>query len=323
MRRDHKKGVLFPALAVLLLAVLAFVLTGCGGKSSGKLKVVATIFPLYDWTAQVLGDADADLILLQDTGVDRHSYQPTAAEMGHIASCDVFIYVGGASDVWVQDALKNQTNSGRIAIDLMDVLGEAALQEEHKEGMQEEHDHEEDDEADEHIWLSLKNARLCTEAIRDALKKAAPELADAFETNCAAYIAKLDALRAEYEAAAASANIRTLLFGDRFPFLYMTEELGLDYYAAFSGCSADTEASFDTVIFLAGKLDELGLKVVLQTENGDPKLARTIIESSQSKNQTILTMDSLQSVTKQRVQEGASYLKIMEENLAVLKEALK
>ena len=310
------------ALAFLLL------LSACGAGEKKQYKVVTTIFPLYDWAGQVLGeDSDTELILLQDSGVDLHSYQPTAADMAHIAGCDLFIYVGGESDEWVEEALKNKSNSKRIELNLMETLGDRLLEEEHKEGMQEqeEHEHEEaeEEEMDEHIWLSLKNAGLCTEAIRDALMQVNASRAQAYEASTAAFTGRLSELKKAYEAAAAGAVTRTLLFGDRFPFRYLTEELGLDYYAAFSGCSAETEASFETVIFLAKKLDELGLKVVLQTENGTGKLAQTIIDSSEGKNQRILQMDSLQSVTRQRIQEGASYLGIMEQNLEVLKEALK
>ena len=323
------------ALSLLLALLLLLPLSACGSGEKKNIKVVTTIFPLYDWVRNLWpGDGkETECVLLQDSGVDLHSYQPTVSDMGQIAACDLFIYVGGESDEWVEDALKNQTNPKRICLNLLDILGDAALEEEHKEGMQEDHEHESEEhesgeheheeEKDEHIWLSLKNAALCCQAIRDALKQLVPEQAEALEKDCASYVQKLEALQKEYETAAAGAATKTLLFGDRFPFRYMTADLGLDYYAAFVGCSAETEASFETVIFLAKKLDELGLKTVLRTEGGNQKLAQTIIDASEGKSQKVLVLNSLQSVTGEAVKQGASYLGIMQENLEVLKEALK
>ena len=331
--KKSKRGLRPPIikwLFFLLLLGMLPLLSACGAQPGAKkLRIVTTTFPLYDWARNVVGDAaDVELSFLQDTGVDLHSYQPTAEDMVKIASCDLFIYVGGASDGWVADALKNSKNDGRRALDLMEILGEKALAEEEKEGMQaEEHEghgaaHGEE-ERDEHVWLSLKNASLFTGKIADALAELAPEKKETFLSNAAAYQAKLDALQQEYEAAAAAARTKTLLFGDRFPFLYLTKELGLDYYAAFQGCSAESEASFETIVFLAGKADELGLKVILKTESGDGKLAETVRQTSKAQDQTILAMDSLQSVTKARAAEGVTYLSVMEKNLEVLKEALK
>ena len=330
MKKNHKDrlcrrlGILFGSLLFLSL-----LLAGCGSeKKTGGLKIVTTSFPLYDWARNVAWpDTDAELIFLQDTGVDLHSYQPTAQDIVKIASCDLFIYVGGESDEWVEDALKSGTNPQRRCLDLMEILGEKALEEEEKEGMQEEEhglgEEEEEAERDEHVWLSLQNASLFTGKIAEALSALDPAHQETYRRNAAAYQQKLDALQKEYEAAAASAGTKTLLFGDRFPFLYLTKELGLDYYAAFKGCSAESEASFETIVFLAGKADELGIKVILKTESGDGKLAETIRQTSKAKDQTILTLDSLQSVTKAKAEAGASYLGAMQSNLEVLKEALK
>ena len=331
--KKNNRGFRPPIIRWLSGALVAAVLlahTACGGSGeSRKLRIVTTIFPLYDWARNVAGEsADVEVSFLQDTGVDLHSYQPTAADMVKIASCDLFIYVGGESDRWVGDALKGGTNEKRRCLNLMEILGEAALEEEEKEGMEEEHGNggeagEEETERDEHVWLSVKNASLFTAKIAEALAEIAPDRKDAFRANAAAYQAKLDALWQDYEAAAGAANTRTLLFGDRFPFLYLTKQLGLDSYAAFRGCSAESDASFETIDFLAGKADELGLKIILKTESGDGKLAETIRQASRAKDQTILTLDSLQSVTRARADAGASYLQAMQSNLEVLKEAMK
>ncbi len=341
---------------ILCLSLLLGVLTGCGAASAAnggesadkkKLSVVTTIFPEYDWARQILGDkADGvDLTLLLDNGADLHSYQPTADDMVKISDCDLFIYVGGESDEWVEDALAGAANKDMLVIDLLDVLGDAVKEEEVVEGMQgedeEEHDHEHEEEHDhdheehehhheegeieydEHVWLSLKNAVVLCNAIAGALGKLDAENAGVYAANASAYISKLNALDGQYAAAVDASRVRTVLFGDRFPFRYLVDDYGLDYYAAFVGCSAETEASFETVVFLANKVDELGLNTVLTIESGDGKIARTIIENTSAKSAQILKLDSMQSTTAQNIADGATYLGAMEENLTVLQQALQ
>ena len=290
-----------------------------------KLSVVTTIFPEYDWVMNVLGDnpADAEVTLLLDNGVDLHSFQPSADDILTISTCDMFVYVGGESDAWVDDALKEALNKDMVVINLMDILGDSVKEEEVVEGMQEEGEEEDETEYDEHVWLSLKNASLFVAEIADALGKKDTQHADAFKTNAAAYTDKLTSLDKQYQSAADSAKAKTLLFGDRFPFRYLTDDYKLDYYAAFSGCSAETEASFETIIFLADKVDELGLKTIMQIESSDGSIAKTIRDNTKSKDQEILTLNSMQSVTQKQLSDGETYLNIMQSNLEVLKKALE
>ena len=373
-------------VSLLLIAMLMVgSLSGCGSKAadSDKLQIVTTIYPEYDWVMEILGDkaSDAEVTLLLDDGVDLHSYQPTAEDILKISTCDVFIYVGGESDEWVEDALQEATNKDMIVINLMESLGDSAKEEEVVEGMEghdhdedaEEHDHDEDateDEAehehdedaeeehdhdedaeeheheegeeheheegeeheheheegeveyDEHVWLSLKNAAALTQVISDAIQKADSANADAYKSNTEAYIAKLNELDEAYAEAVSEASTNTVLFGDRFPFRYMVDDYNLDYYAAFVGCSSETEASFETITFLAGKVDELSLNAVLTIETSDQSIAKTIVENTESKDQKILTLDSMQSTTADDIKDGVTYLSIMESNLEVLKEAL-
>lgn len=317
-------------LALLLaLWIPAAVLSGCAPQddsaASNKLNIVTTIFPAYDWVREILGDETdrTEITTLLDSGVDLHSYQPTVDDIVKISDCDLFLYVGGESDGWVDDALKNAPNKERKVIRLLDVLGDSAKAEETVAGMQEEeHDHEEEAEYDEHIWLSLKNAQMLVAAISKALQESDPARKDTYAANAAAYVEKLSALDGEYRAAVDSGKYKTLLFGDRFPFRYLADDYGLDYYAAFPGCSAETEASFETVSFLAGKMDALGLPCVLTIEGTQHKIAETVVQNTAQKNQQILTMDSMQAVTANDAASGVSYLSIMEKNLSVLKKAL-
>lgn len=317
-------------LALLLaLWIPAAVLSGCAPQddsaASNKLNIVTTIFPTYDWVREILGaETDrAEITMLLDSGVDLHSYQPTVDDIVKISDCDLFLYVGGESDGWVDDALKNAPNKDRKVIRLLDVLGDSAKAEETVEGMQEEeHDQEEEAEYDEHIWLSLKNAQVLVAAISETLQETDPARKDTYAANAAAYAEKLSALDGEYRAAVDSGKYKTLLFGDRFPFRYLADDYGLDYYAAFPGCSAETEASFETVSFLAGKMDALGLPCVLTIEGTQHKIAETIVQNTAQKNQQVLTMDSMQAVTANDAASGVSYLSIMEKNLSVLKKAL-
>ena len=314
-----------------------------------KLSVVTTIFPEYDWVRQIAGDNmdNIELTMLLDNGVDLHSYQPTVDDIVKISECDMFIYVGGESDEWVEDALQEAVNKDMAVVNLLEVLGDAVKEEEVVEGMQEEddhdhededHDHEDEDhdheehehhheegeiEYDEHVWLSLRNTVVLCQEIADQLGVIDPANKDAYAANAAAYIDKLNALDAQYEAAVSAASVKTVLFGDRFPFRYLVDDYGLDYYAAFVGCSAETEASFETIVFLANKVDELGLGTVLTIESADGKIAQTIVQNTAAKSAQILQMDSMQSTTSQDVKNGKTYLSAMEGNLEVLKQALQ
>ena len=498
---------------VLALAMAVSLFTGCGKKNnaetgesdSNKLSVVTTIFPEYDWVREILGGKaeSTDLTMLLDNGVDLHSYQPTADDIVKISDCDLFIYVGGESDEWVKNVLKNAVNKKMKVINLLEMLGDSVKMEEIVEGMQEDgHDHghshdeqltendiedrtlsdfagawkslhpfllngdldrfcehraEEDEdssttkdtyfekykaswqcdaekisingdtitftyadgktvsaeyiyagyqpkrndegkirsvryqfettsadapkyvqfndhghepgeaehfhiyfgndgfdalmsaktnpffvkdalsvedildelmghdhgeEKDEHVWLSLKNAQTLCVTLADALCAIDPDNKNTYIANAAAYRDKLAALDADYKATVDGAAHKTVLFGDRFPFRYLVDDYGLRYYAAFAGCSAETEASFETVSFLAKKVDELGLPCVLTIEGAQHRIAETIVQNTAGKNQKVLTMDSMQSTTSKDVANGTTYLSVMEKNLSVLKEAL-
>ncbi len=319
-------------LVLFLVLTMAVSLTACGAgyfsdlSNDDEISVVTTIFPLYDWTKQVLGEeTEAELTFLLSTGVDLHSYQPTAADLLKLATCDLFIYVGGESDEWAEDALSEAANPNMIALNLMDVLGEDLAEEELVEGMEGEAEEEDADEIeyDEHIWLSLKNAEKLVQAISDAVAEVDPENAETYAANALNYVNQISDLDAEYETAVAAGEKDTILFGDRFPFRYLTDDYDLNYYAAFSGCSAETEASFETVVFLADKVDALNLPAVLTIENSDGRIAQTIVENTETKDQAILAMDSMQGTTGRDAAEGAAYLDIMRENLAVLRQALQ
>ena len=321
--------------AVLAVLIVVLMLAGCNqntpdNNDTKKLSIVTTVFPVYDWVKNVLGDADVELEMLLDTGVDLHSFQPTADDIVKISSCDMFIYVGGESDEWVDGALSKKLNENMTVINLIDVLGEnvkteeivEGMEAEHEEAESEEHDHAEGPEYDEHIWLSLKNAAVLVNAIKDAVIKLDSANEAKYTANAEAYINNLNALDAEYEKAVGEANVKTLVFGDRFPFRYMTDDYGLEYFAAFAGCSAESEASFETIAFLASKVDELNLKSVLAIEGTDHRIAETVVSTTRNKDAAVLSLNSMQSVTAADVESGATYLGIAKDNLEVLKQAL-
>ena len=313
----------------LCLCLLAGAFSGCAyapkEAPDDTLRVVTTIFPVYDWTRNILGSREnVELTLLLDNRVDLHSFQPTAEDIVKIAECDLFIYVGGESDDWVDDALRETENENRIAVRLMDGLGGALKLEETVEGMQvDEAEDEEAAEYDEHIWLSLRNAAELCPMIASALGKADPEHKDLYLENSNAYCGKLHLLSTAYHAAVDNGYQDTLLFGDRFPFRYLVEDYGLNYYAAFSGCSAETEASFETILFLANKVNELGLTTILALDGGDGEIARTVRDTASASGIVIRYLDSMQGTTVADAAAGMTYLSIMEENLNVLREALK
>ena len=193
----------------------------------------------------------------------------------------------------------------------------------HEEDHDHHHDHEHEEELDEHVWLSLNNTMIICDKITESLKKLDKANADTYQANADAYKEKLTVLDTQYRSVVNEATVKTLLFGDRFPFRYLTDDYNLTYYAAFTGCSAETEASFETVIFLAGKVDELNLTSILTIESSDKKIAETIKNNTDSKDQKILTLNSLQGITSEDIKNGVTYLSVMTDNLEVLKNALK
>ena len=322
-------------LICLLVMVFAMCLL-CSCKDSQEKKddkeqepvhIVTTVFPEYDWVQSIIASnpGEMEVTLLVDNGVDLHSYQPSVDDIIKISTCDLFIYVGGESDKWVSDALAQTSNKNRTVIRLLDVLGDAVREEEEVEGMQQEPEKEagkDGPEYDEHVWLSLKNASKIVDKISECLQKLDEKNAAHYKENANIYKEKLNTLDAEYMALTKDAPIKTLLFGDRFPFRYLTEDYGLSYYAAFPGCSAETEASFNTITFLSEKLNGLSLPAVLTLENSDAEIAETIVKTSGREDVKILALDSLQSVTSKDIKDGETYLSLMKDNLEVLKTAL-
>lgn len=324
----------------LAMAVAAAGLTGCGASresdtaavtgganTSGKLSVVCTIFPEYDWVKQVMGDHadEANVTYLLSSGTDLHNYQPTASDIMSISSCDIFIHVGGESDKWVEDALDEAVNKDMQVIDLMELLGDSAKEEEIKEGMEaeeEEEDGGDEVEYDEHVWLSLKNAKVVCSAISEALSKADPDNAEDYSSSLDDYTKKLDDMDESFRAVTENAENKTLIFGDRFPFRYLFDDYGLDYYAAFVGCSAESEASFSTISFLSDKLNELECDTIFTIENSDKSIAEAVIRNSDRKDCTVAELNSIQSVSMNDVNSGVTYLSLMQQNCDVLAEYL-
>lgn len=333
--------------SIFCICLLMGTLSACGSNKATEqslkdkeLKIVTSVFPIYDWTTQILGERTEQIeveLLIKD-GSDMHSYQPTVADIANISSADMFFYVGGASDFWVEEALANVKNSNCYALNLVELLQDNLKTEEYVEGMQTSHIHENEDEIhreqeaeehkeehseyDEHIWLSLDYAEEVCEKIVEILTEFDTEHKDVYLANWESYKEKLENLDEAYETAVENADYDTLVFGDRFPFRYLVDEYDLSYYAAFPGCSAETEASFEVIRFLAEKTEELQVPAVLYIDGSDGKIAQTIVENTKSKNQEVLQLNSLQSVKKKDIEAGTTYLSLMEENLQVLKQAL-
>ena len=318
--------------AAVTAAVLSCSFTGCsqGMLSSApeKIDVICTTFSEYDWTRQIVGDSkNVEITYLLGNGVDLHNYQPSAEDIMKISDCDMFVYVGGESDKWVDDALREARNKDMQVVKLLESIGDFAKEEEIKEGMEAEEEEEEEGEEegpeyDEHVWLSLRYAEICCDDICNALCKLDSAGAEGYKANLAAYNAELDALDSEYTDMADNAKVKTIVFGDRFPFRYLVDDYGIDYYAAFVGCSAETEASFETIVGLANKIDELGIDTVFTIENSDPSIAQAVIDNSQNKDRSIETLNSIQSVTADTVSSGVTYISIMRQNLETLRKVL-
>ena len=336
------------SLALALLLTVTLILTsGCaqsdinGQYNKNPSKVILCAgFSEYDWTRNVLGDnpAGIELRLLNTSGVDMHSYQPSVSDMVQIADCDLLIYTGGISEFWIDKATASSKKDSISVLSLMEyfeknpALFPAYEQEEHDHSHGHEHEHEDEDanlhgheheeEVDEHIWLSLKMAPVFCEKIADAVSQLDPANEDLYKQNLTSYQAQLKALDAEFEEAVSRASGDVLLFADRFPFLYLSQDYGIHCHAAFPGCSAETEASFETIIDLADDLITDGLSHIVILKNSKKNLAETIIRASEKQDVRICELDSLQSVTSEDIDGGFTYLNAMKQNKEVISECL-
>lgn len=324
---------------VLALGIVICLFAGCSGNTDSetatatetdcKLNIVCTMFPMYDWVQNILGDkaADAQLTMLLDSGADLHSYQPTAEDILKIAAADVFIYVGGESDKWI-DEVKSSVDLNEVKMfSLLENLGEGdVVEEETVEGMEAEVEEaeegeEEEIEYDEHVWLSLDNAANLTLKIAEVIEQADAENAETYAENANTYASSLTALSEEYAEDVKNADKDTLVVADRFPFRYLCKDYDIKYYAAFSGCSAESEAAFSTITFLAEKANELKLNALVITETSDGKIAETVRDTAGNSDLEILTLNAMQSVTAGDL-ATASYYETMKTNLDVLIKAL-
>lgn len=320
-----KKPIAAALLIIVLLTACADSTGSSGADDRDKISIVATTFPIYDWMKEIIGEDNPDiaLTLLLDNGTDLHSYEPTISDITDIAGCDMFIHVGGVSDAWIKDVLKTNTNSNMVSISLLELIADRVKEEELVEGMTQEPGYEHgEEEPDEHVWLSIKNAEAACRGLGEKLRLIDSKSGASIESNLKAYVSKLSELDSRYESLISDAEYDTLVFCDRFPFRYLVDDYNLNYFAPFAGCSTETEASFETITLLSSKVDELGLKNVMVIETSDQSIAKTVIANTQRKDQEILVLNSMQSVTADELASGISYLSVMEKNLNVLTQAL-
>ena len=342
--------------------ILGMMLTGCGmsgqqteqngGKEQNKVEnekisVVATIFPQYDFVRQIAGE-NVELKMLLKPGEETHSYEPTPQDIIAIQNSDLFIYVGGENDAWVEDILESMPDNGRKTLKLVDCVD--TVEEEHVEGMKEErgHEHDEDDaeheeheveheedeadheehgqeethsvhEIDEHVWTSPLNAVKIVEQIKEELCEIDSENAPDYEENAEAYVAQLKELDQEFQDVVDHSKRKLMIFGDRFPFRYFAEAYGLDYYAAFSGCASDTEPSAATMAFLINKVQDENIKTVLKMELSNENIAKAIAEAT---NADVKEFYSCHNLTAEQFADGETYLSLVEKNVETLREVL-
>jgi len=314
-------------ISLLLAAVmLCTVLCGCApAREQEGIKIVCTIFPLYDWMRELTaGSEDVELILIADNGADMHSYQPTTGDIVDISTCDMLVYTGGESEEWVEETTERSGSGHMKKAAMLEMLGEEALcAAPHDHHDEDSHAHHHDHDAkDEHVWLSPRRAmELCAE-LSGMLCEMDAGNADIYRANAERYIGMLTELDEAYTKAADSASAPSLLFADRFPFRYLAADYGLACRAAFDGCEAETEAGFETVAELVSVMDTQHLDCVLIIDGSEPDLARTIIDASSREGAEILTLDSLQSVTAADIASGVTYIETMESNLEILRAAL-
>lgn len=324
-----KRYIVRIVVMLLIAAALPLGLFCCADKDfdDGKINIVCTVFPQYDWLRNIIGEGNerVELTLIVKNGADLHSYAATVRDIVEISSADMLVYVGGESDAWIEDAMAEASNKNMQRVNLLSLVGERALcvpdtEEEHHH--EHEHGHEHGESVDEHIWLSLKNAEIIVRALARELSELDPEGNEEYTKNAEEYCKTLSELDGRYEKTVADSPRDTLLFADRFPFVYLMNDYGINYYAAFSGCSADSEASFGTVARLGKIIDEYSLSAVMTVDSGQTNIASAVIEVSSRKDCRVLSLDSMQSVRQSDIDGGVSYISIMEQNLKVLGMAL-
>lgn len=309
-------------LCAILLFSSLFTASCSNEKDNGKLTVLCTVFPLYDWVKNIIGGCDsAEALLLVNSGADLHSYQPSFEDMAKIKNSDVVVYIGGESDKWVEDSISD--SAVRIKLSEIDGMSLLSISDESlADAHDEEHSHHHDSSFDEHLWLSISNATTACEYISDTLCELDGENADSYTQNTSDYISRLNTLDTSLTEICASAPSH-VVFADRFPFVYLFEEYGIGYYAAFEGCTTDTNADFDTVIKLATRLNESGLNYVLVTESPTRGLAEKVIAESKAKSAQIVSLNSMQALNASEISDGADYIEIMTVNAEVLKKIFK
>ncbi len=320
MKKSTK--IIISFVAIMVLAIGAIIGINNITKNHEKISIVATNFPAYDFARAVAGDK-ADIKLLIKPGAETHDFEPTPSDIIDIKNSKFFVYTGGESDEWIEDILSDIDVKKTKLIKMMDSV--EVVEEETVEGMEHEHEHEHEEdeeeiEYDEHVWTSLKNAQKIVNKIKDELVQISPEHKDDFEKNAEEYNEKLNKLDKEFEEIVENGNRKVVVFGDRFPLRYFIEDYGLKYFAAFSGCSEQTEASSKTIAFLVNKVKSEKIPVVLKIEMSNGNIARTIAEETGAK---VLTFNTAHNVSADDFRNGKTYAKIMEDNLVVLKEALK
>lgn len=320
----NKFARIFSLLAILVLTIT---ISGCSASpsvsvnDSEKIEILCIGFAQYDWTQNiVLNVPNIEVSLLPNNGVDIHSFQPSADDIIKITSSDMLIYTGGQSSKDIIDIINSAGNEDLVSVNMMSLLGNALICNDIDHNHTHSHGHI--SEYDEHIWLSLKNAEILCRSICDELSALDPVNAEKYNENTENYISQLNELDREYTDVIDNAAPRDLVFADRNPFKYMSRDYGLNVFAAFPGCSAESDASFETILSLAAKIDELGLTSVITTDGSNSAIATTVCENAETNNIKILSLESLQSVTNEEIAAGITYLTAMSDNLEILREAL-
>ena len=313
MKRSAKIIIL---LAIILLSTMGLiVIFSKNRQSTEKISIVTTNFPAYDFARAVSGDK-ATIKMLVKPGTELHDFEPSPQDIISIENCDLFVYTGGESDEWVEDILKDLNNVRTLK--MLDSV--EAIEEEIIDGMEAEEEESDEPEYDEHVWTSLKNAQKIASDIKKILAEISPENADYFEEKATNYNNQLSELDTKFQKIVDSSKRKTLVFGDRFPLRYFVEDYNLQYYAAFPGCSEQTEASSATIAFLADKVKAENIPVVLKIEMSSDKISQTIADETGAK---VLTFNSAHNISAEDFRNNVTYLDIMQDNLSVLEEALR